>query len=57
MIKESDIFGGKQWTKEQQFEYEMESFKYEIKYTLQSYKKLKKGEWKKIQEFIEELKK
>ena len=49
---ESDIFGGKTWTKEEQFEYELESFKYQMKYTIQSYRRLKKGEWKKIQEFI-----
>jgi hypothetical protein len=54
---ESDIFGGKQWSKEEQFEDEMNAFKYQIKYTLQSHGKLKKGKWKKIQEFIEELKK
>lgn len=54
--KESDIFGGKTWTKEEQFEYEMESFKYEIKYTLQSHKKLRKGDWKRIQSFIDGLK-
>ena len=54
---ESDIFGGKQWSKEEQFEDEMNAFKYQIKYTLQSYGKLNKGKWKKIQEFIEELKK
>ena len=53
--KESDIFGGKQWTKDQQFEYEMESFKYQMKYTIQSYRKLKRGEWKKIQQFIDEI--
>ena len=53
--KESDIFGGKQWTKDQQFEYEMESFKYQMKYTIQSYRKLKKGEWKSIQEFIDKI--
>ena len=53
MIKESDIFGGKRWTREEQFEYELESLKYEIKYTIQSYRKLKKGEWKKIQGFID----
>ena len=52
MINESDIFGGKTWTKEQQFEYEMESMKLQMKYTIQSYRRLKKGEWKKIQEFI-----
>ena len=54
--KESDIFGGKQWTKDQQFEYEMESFKYQMKYTIQSYRKLKKGEWRKIQDFIDGIK-
>ena len=57
MVKESDIFGGKQWTREEQFEDEMNAFKLQIKYTLKSYGKLKKGEWKKIQDFIEELKK
>jgi len=51
--KESDIFGGKQWTKDQQFKDEMNSFKFQIKYTIQSYRRLKKGEWKKIQEFID----
>ena len=57
MINESDIFGGDSWSREQQFEDEMNSFKLQIKYTLQNYRKLKKGEWKKIQEFIEDLKK
>ena len=55
--KESDIFGGKQWSKQEQFEDEMNALKYQIKYTLQSHKKLKRGEWDKIQEFIEKLKK
>ena len=54
--KESDIFGGKQWTKEHQFEYEMDSFKYQMKYTIQSYRILKKGEWRKIQDFIDGIK-
>ena len=53
MIDESDIFGGKIWTKEEQFEHDMESMKYQMKYTIQSYRRLKKGEWKKIQEFID----
>ena len=57
MIKESDIFGGKQWTREEQFEYEMESFKHQMKYTIQSYRRLKKGEWKKIQDFIDGIEK
>ena len=57
MTKESDIFGGKQWSKEEQFADEMESLKYQIKYTLQSHKKLRKGQWKRIQDFINELKK
>ena len=53
MINESDIFGGKTWTKEQQFEHEMESMKYQMKYTIQSYRRLKKDEWKRIQEFVD----
>ena len=36
--------------KEEQFEYEMESLKYQIKYTIESYRRLKKGEWKKSKE-------
>ena len=55
MVDESDIFGGKVWTKEQQFEHEMESIKYQMKYTIQSYRKLKKSEWKSIQEFIDKI--
>ena len=57
MINESDIFGGKTWTKEQQFKHEMESMKLQMKYTIQSYRRLKKGEWKKIQEFIDGIEK
>ena len=57
MIDESDIFGGKTWTKEQQFEHEMESMKYQMKYMIQSYRRLKKGEWKRIQEFIDGIEK
>ena len=57
MINESDIFGGKTWTKEEQIEYEMESFKYQIKYTIESFRRLKKGEWKKIQDFIDGIEK
>ena len=53
MVDESDIFGGKTWTKEEQFADEMESLKYQMKYTIQSYRRLKKGEWKSIQEFID----
>ena len=57
MINESDIFGGKTWTKEEYFEHEMESFKYQIKYTIESFRRLKKGEWKKIQDFIDGIEK
>jgi hypothetical protein len=35
----------------------MNAFKLQIKYTLQNYKKLKRGEWKEIQDFIDGLKK
>ena len=52
---ESDIFGGKTWTKEEQFEHDMDSFKYQMKYTIQSYRRLKKGEWKQIKDFIDEI--
>ena len=38
MVNESDIFGGKQWTREEQFEDEMNAFKFQIKYTLQSHR-------------------
>ena len=57
MVNERDIFGGKQWSKEEQFEDEMNALMYQIKYTLQSHKKLRKGQWKRIQGFINELKK
>ena len=57
MVNESDIFGGKQWSREEQFDDEMNAFKLQIKYTLQSYRRLKEGEWKKIQDFIDGLKK
>ena len=57
MINESDIFGGKTWTKKEQFANEMETLKYQVKYTIQSYRKLKKGEWKKIQDFIDGIEK
>ena len=57
MVKESDIFGDEQWTREEQFEEEMNALMYQIKYTLKSHGKLKRGEWKKIQVFIDELKK
>lgn len=55
MVKESDIFGGDVWSKEEQFEHELESLKHQLKYTIQSYRKLKKGEWKKIQGFIDTI--
>ena len=57
MVDESDIFGGKTWTKEEQFADEMEALKYQMKYTIQSHRRLKKGEWKKIQEFIDGIEK
>ena len=57
MTKESDIFGGKQWTKKEQFADEMEALKYQMKYTIQSHRRLKKGEWKQIQDFIDGIEK
>jgi len=45
MIKESDIFGGTQWTKEQQYREEITSLCAQIYNTIESYKKLsRKGE-------------
>ena len=57
MINESDIFGGKTWTKEEQFADEMEALKYQMKYKIQRCRKLKKGEWKKIQDFVDGIEK
>ena len=55
MVDESDIFGGQRWSREQQFADEMEALNYQMKYTIQSYRKLKKGEWKSIQDFINKI--
>ena len=58
--KESDIFGGEQWTKEQQLNEELNSLGTQIFYTLSSYKKLKKSEEKALRKeidyFVERLK-
>ena len=52
MIDESNIFGGKQWTKEQQFEDEIRAMAMQMKYTIKSYRKFKEGEKKKIEKFF-----
>jgi hypothetical protein len=46
MIKESDIFGGTQWTKEQQYNEEILSLLAQIYNTVESYRKLSRKEKK-----------
>ena len=49
MVKESDIFGGTQWTKEQQYNEEIRSLLGQIYNTIESYKKLSRKEKKKLE--------
>ena len=49
VIKESDIFGGTQWTKEQQYREEITSLCAQIYNTIESYKKLSRKEKKKLE--------
>jgi hypothetical protein len=46
MIKESDIFGGTQWTKKQQYREEIRSLLSQIHNTVESYRKLSRKEKK-----------
>ena len=55
MIKESDIFGGKQWTKEQQYGEEIRSLLAQIENTIESYKKLSRKEKKMLKADIEQF--
>lgn len=59
MIKESDIFGGKQWSKQKQMEWEISSLAFEIRHTLSSYNKLTKKQEKELDnitnDFIDEI--
>jgi hypothetical protein len=53
MIKESDIFGGTQWTKEQQYSEEIQSLLAQIYNTIESYRKLSRKEKKMLKGDIE----
>jgi hypothetical protein len=44
MSKESDIFGGVQWTKQQQYQEEIQSLLAQIYNTIESYRKLSRKE-------------
>ena len=52
MIKESDIFGGTQWTKEQQYQEEIASLCAQIYNTIESYKKLSRKDKRTLEEDI-----
>ena len=53
MVKESDIFGGTQWTKEQQYREEINSLLAQIHNTVESYGKLSRKEKKWLKADIE----
>ena len=55
MIKESDIFGGKQWTKQQQYREEITSLIAQIENTIESYNKLSSKEKKMLKQDIEQF--
>lgn len=55
MLRESDIFGGKQWPKDRQFEWELESSAREIEYIIHSYKKLPPQTREKLSKDIEKF--
>ena len=55
MIKESDIFGGKQWTKQQQYREEITSLIAQIENTIESYNKLSRKEKKMLKQDIEQF--
>jgi len=52
MINESDIFGGTQWTKEQQYGEEIRSLLAQIYNTVESYRKLSRKEKKTLKDDI-----
>jgi len=53
MVKESDIFGGKQWTPEQQYREEIHALLAQIENTIESYNKLSRKEKKMLKQDIE----
>ena len=52
MAKESNIFGGVQWTKEQQYREEIQSLLAQIYNTVESYGKLSRKEKKMLKDDI-----
>ena len=55
MVNESDIFGGTQWTKEQQYGEEIQSLLAQICNTIESYNKLSRKEKKMLKQDIEQF--
>ena len=55
MIKESDIFGGTQWTKKQQYQEEIASLCAQLYNTVESYGKLSRKQKKMLKQDIEQF--
>ena len=55
MINESDIFGGTQWTKQQQYREEIDSLLAQIQNTIESYGKLSGEKKKMLKQDIEQF--
>ena len=55
MVDESDIFGGKQWTPEQQYREEIASLLAQIYNTVESYGKLSRKEKEMLKTDIEQF--
>ena len=55
MVKESDIFGGTEWTKEQQYQEEIRSLLAQIYNTVESYGKLSRKQKKHLEADIGNL--
>ena len=55
MVKESDIFGGVQWTEQQQYREEIASLLAQINNTIESYNKLSHKEKKMLKQDIEQF--
>jgi len=55
MVKESDIFGGAQWTEQQQYKEEISSLIAQIYNTVESYGKLSHKKKKMLKQDIEQF--
>ena len=55
MIDESNIFGGKQWTPEQQYREEITALLAQIYNTIESYKKLSRKDKKMLKDDIDQF--